>query len=238
MARLLGKPLIEHVYARALEARTVSRVIVATDDQRILDTVVGFGGEAILTGTGHRSGSDRLGEVAGNLEADVLVNVQGDEPLIDPAVIDSVVRAHGAPEPPDIATVAVPILSAQEYSDRHIVKVVTDKQGSALYFSRSPIPSGWQEGSGVALRHVGIYAYSREALLKFVSLPVGELEEIEDLEQLRALENGMRIHVVKIREFHGAGVDRPEDLLKVEKLMMELKGEVEGVIPGRVEGGP
>jgi 3-deoxy-manno-octulosonate cytidylyltransferase (CMP-KDO synthetase) len=237
LAQLMGKPLIEHVYSRAREAKTVDRVVVATDDRRILEVVQQFGGDCVLTGSSHRSGSDRLGEVAGGLDADVIVNVQGDEPLIDPAVIDAVVQVHGGGKAPDIATVAVPMGSALDFTDRHTVKVVTDNRGYALYFSRSAIPHGWQEGSGEALKHIGIYAYSKVALLEFVSLPPGKLEKLEDLEQLRALENGMSILVVKVDDFKGTGVDTPEDLLKVEGLMKEMKAGMDEPAPGEVEGG-
>ena len=237
LAELLGKPLIEHVYSRALEAETVDRVLVATDDRRIMEAVRRFGGDCVMTGTGHRSGSDRLGEVARNLDADVIVNVQGDEPLIDPAVIDAVVEVHGKEHAPDIATVAVSLTVEHDYMDRNVVKVVTDSRGYALYFSRSGIPHGWQEGSNGALRHVGIYAYSRKALLDFVALPVGKLEKLEDLEQLRALENGMSILVVKVDEFNGIGVDTPEDLLKVEDIMKKMKAKAEDSAPGTAEGG-
>jgi 3-deoxy-manno-octulosonate cytidylyltransferase (CMP-KDO synthetase) len=234
----MGKPLIEHVYSKAREAKTVDRVVVATDDRRILEVVQRFGGDCVMTRTDHRSGSDRLGEVAGSLEADVIVNVQGDEPLMDPTVIDAVVQVHGGGQTLDISTVAVPLDSARDYSDRHIVKVVTDSRGYALYFSRSAIPHGWQVGSGEALRHIGIYAYSREALLNFVSVPVGKLEKMEDLEQLRALENGMSILVVRVDEFNGIGVDRPEDLLKVEAMMKEMNVGVDDPASGEIEGGP
>lgn len=236
LAPLMGKPLIEHVYMRASEAKTVSRVIVATDDRRILEVVRQFGGDCVLTGTGHRSGSDRLGEVAGSLDADVIVNVQGDEPLIDPGVIDAVVQVHEGEERPDIVTVAVPVGTPRDYSDRHIVKVVTDSRGYAMYFSRAAIPGGWEDNSSKALKHVGIYAYTRDALLNFVSLPVGNLEKTEDLEQLRALENGMRIFVVRLDVFKGIGVDRPEDLQRVEGIMKEMKEKAEDAVPGEIKG--
>jgi len=237
LAMLMGKPLIQHVYARACEAKKVDSVVVATDDMRIMEAVRKFGGDCVLTHSRHRSGSDRLGEVAGALDADVVINVQGDEPLIEPGVIDAVVEGHAGDQGSDIVTVAVPILSDRDYADRHIVKVVTDKRGYALYFSRAAIPYGWSAGSGEALRHIGIYGYSRAALLKFVSLPVGELEQTEDLEQLRALENGMRILVVKVDEFKGMGVDTPEDISKVEELMKERKARGEDPAPREVKGG-
>ncbi|MDF1537210.1 MAG: 3-deoxy-manno-octulosonate cytidylyltransferase [bacterium] len=220
LADLDGKPLIEHVYRRACLA-DVEDVIVATDDRRIEEAVLGFGGRCVMTGSSHRSGSDRLGEVARGLDAGIIVNVQGDEPLIDPEVIDAVIAPLRGAAPPDIATVAVPINDNDHYGDRHVVKVVTDSEGTALYFSRSPIPHGWKPGEGAALRHVGIYAYTKESLLRFVTLSPGKLEVLEDLEQLRALENGMRIAVVTREGFTGIGVDRPEDLERVLKIMLE-----------------
>lgn len=233
----MGQPLIEHVYLRAREAKNVDRVVVATDDKRIFEAVRQFGGDCVMTATEHRSGSDRLGEVAKKLEADVVVNVQGDEPLIDPDIIDGVIRVHDGGQAPDIATVAVPISSRLEYDDRHVVKVVTDKNGYALYFSRAAIPHGWQQGESEALRHVGIYAYSRAALLKYVSMPPGRLEKAEDLEQLRALENGMSIYVVRVNEFNGMGVDRPEDIAEVEAMMRKMTSGPGRSAPGKSEGG-
>lgn len=236
LVRLMGKPLIEHVYRQARKAKTVDGVIVATDDERILEAVRQFGGDCVMTASEHRSGSDRLGEVAGTLEADIIVNVQGDEPLIAPEVIDAVVAIHGSGQSPDIVTVAVPIGSQHDFSDRNVVKVVTDSQGFALYFSRAPIPHGWNEGSGEALRHIGIYAYKKETLLNFVSLPASKLEQVEDLEQLRALENGMSIYVVRVDEFNGIGVDTPEDISEVEDVMRKMKARVEDPAFGESEG--
>lgn len=223
LARLRGRPLVEHVYRRAEKAGNVEQVIVATDDERIMKAVLDFGGYCVMTDQGHHSGSDRLGEVAASHEADVIINVQGDEPLIEPAVIESVIRLHEGKEPPDISTAAYKLRSAEEYRDPGIVKVVVDREGTALYFSRSPIPYGWIPGSGPALGHIGIYAYSRESLLRFVSLPRGELEQIENLEQLRAIENGMRIVVVKFDSFECIGVDRPEDIERAERIMKRME---------------
>jgi len=239
LAELSGKPLIQHVYQRACQA-DVDEVIVATDDSRIQEAVIAFGGRCIMTDPGHRSGSDRLGEVALGLNAGIVVNVQGDEPLIDPEIIDAVIAPLRKGTPPDIVTVAVPVADKDEYLDRNVVKVVTDMEGSALYFSRSPIPYGWEPGpdTGIktALRHVGIYAYRKESLLRFVSLPPGKLELQEDLEQLRALENGMRIAVIKREEFTGIGVDRPEDLERVRKLMRS--NDMGERTPGKLEETP
>jgi 3-deoxy-manno-octulosonate cytidylyltransferase (CMP-KDO synthetase) len=181
-----------------------------------------------MTDPGHPSGSDRLGEVAATHEVDVIVNVQGDEPLIEPAVIESVVRLHEEKDPPDISTAAYRLKSPEGYGDPGIVKVVTDRAGKALYFSRSPIPHGWLPGSGQAVGHIGIYAYSRESLLRFVSLPRGELEQLEDLEQLRALENGMKVVVVRFDHYESIGVDRPEDIEKAERLLVRMKNRAGG----------
>ena len=212
-----GVPLIEHVWRNAVSSQTADEVIVATDDRRIYDTVIGFGGECLMTSADHASGSDRIGEVARGIIADVIVNLQGDEPFVDPDVIDAVVRAMAEGDPPDIATAAVPLRDEEEYYDPDIVKVVVDIKGRALYFSRSPIPHGWVNVNMCASRHLGLYAYSKEALLRFVSLPSGNLERAESLEQLRALENGMRIDVVRLDAFAGFGIDRPEDIVKAEK---------------------
>ena len=247
LADLAGKPLIEHVYHRACQA-DVDEVIVATDDSRIQEAVIAFGGRCIMTDPGHRSGSDRLGEVALGLDAGIVVNVQGDEPLIDPEIIDAVIAPLRKESPPDIVTVAVPVANKDEYLDRNVVKVVTDTEGLALYFSRSPIPYGWEPGPdaalntglntglNTALRHVGIYAYRKESLLRFVSLPPGKLELQEDLEQLRALENGMRIAVIRREEFTGIGVDRPEDLERVRKIMRS--NDMGESTPGKLEETP
>ncbi len=218
LAPLAGKPIIEHVYARASMCSSLDDVIVATDDMRILETVEGFGGKAVMTSVDHRSGSDRLGEAARDLDADIIVNVQGDEPLLEPAVIEAVLGPMRATDPPDIATVAAPLTSMEDYLNPDVVKVVTDATGRAVYFSRSSIPHGWAQGMK-GLRHLGIYAYLRESLLRFVSLPESYLESLEKLEQLRAIENGMRIDVVHVEDFTSIGVDRPEDLAKAEAMI-------------------
>lgn len=224
LALLRGKTVIEHVYTRVKMCPAIDNVLVATDDARIMNTVQAFGGEAIMTSGEHRSGSDRLGEVARDLDADVILNVQGDEPMMEPRVIESVLRPMGVQAPPDISTAAVPLREG-EYLNPNVVKVVVDKEGRALYFSRSPIPHGW-DGSQTGLRHLGIYAYRRDSLLRFVSLPQSPLETAEGLEQLRALENGMEIAVVKVDDFTGVGVDCPEDLQRAERMMeiMERDG--------------
>lgn len=234
LAMLRGRPIIEHVYTRVRECSSIHGVLVATDDERILDAVRGFGGEAVMTSSAHRSGSDRLGEVAEGLNADVIVNVQGDEPMIEPRVIDAVLEPMGNRNPPDISTAAVLLSDEEHYLSPDVVKVVVDSNGRALYFSRSPVPYGWSKG-GVGLRHLGIYAYRRDSLLRFVSLKQTPLEVSENLEQLRALENGMDIMVVKVDGFSGIGVDTPDDLERAERMMIERE---EGTgAPGGVKRG-
>lgn len=231
LALIGGTPVIEHVWRKAVESRAAGRVIIATDDKRIYETVTGFGGECYMTAAEHRSGSDRIGEVAGRIEADVIVNVQGDEPFIDPEVIDAVVYAMGKEDPPDISTAAVPIMDEAQYNDPDIVKVVMDRHGNALYFSRSPIPYGWVDGAEYPMRHLGLYAYSKETLLRFVSMHPGTLERLENLEQLRALENGMRIAVVRIDNVNQSiGIDRPEDIDRAERTMKRMENLTENVV--------
>jgi len=233
-----GKTLIERVHERACLARTVDRVLVATDDERIAAAVRAFGGEAVLTSTRHASGTDRLAEAVGSTPAEIVVNVQGDEPLLDPAGIDAAVQALVSGGAVEISTLSLPLVSVEEMLSPSVVKVVTDAAGDALYFSRAPIPHVRLEGTdaqaaaaaavdrGVARKHVGLYAYRREALLRFASLPPSPLEEAEGLEQLRALAHGLRIRVVPIEGEGGVAVDTPEDLERVRALLAAEKGRV------------
>jgi 3-deoxy-manno-octulosonate cytidylyltransferase (CMP-KDO synthetase) len=222
---LHGRPMIEHVYRRAAAARGVSRVIVATDDERVRGAVERFGGEAVMTSTRHRSGTDRLAEVAASLTCDVLVNVQGDEPLIQPSAIASAIDALlDAPEI-DIATLRYPLTVPAEYESPHVVKVVVDRQGNALYFSRAPIPHERGGHGGVpppgTFKHIGLYVYRRHSLLALAALEPTPLELAESLEQLRALEHGLRIRTVETAH-DTIGVDTPEDLEHVRRLLAGL----------------
>jgi 3-deoxy-manno-octulosonate cytidylyltransferase (CMP-KDO synthetase) len=227
-----GKTLIERVHARACAARSLDRVMVATDDERIATAVRSFGGLAVLTSPHHPSGTDRLAEAARAIEdAEIVVNIQGDEPLLDPAAIDAAVAV--LVEDPDlpIATLSVPLRSEKDMLSPSVVKVVTDEAGNALYFSRAPIPHtrlGNGDGRvsaqhsitrGLARQHVGLYAYRRDALVRFASLPPSPLEEAEELEQLRALHYGLRIRVVAVEGESGMAVDTPEDLERVRALL-------------------
>jgi 3-deoxy-manno-octulosonate cytidylyltransferase (CMP-KDO synthetase) len=231
LADLCGKPLVVHVADRASEAETVDEVIVATDDQRIADAVEAHGYRAMMTSPDCPSGSDRIAEVAVACPAvDIIVNVQGDEPLMPPSVIDNAVRALVEDESISVATAMIRLQSAPDFNDINIVKVVTDRRGRALYFSRSPIPSlsrataddtaALAEGDFHGFKHFGLYAYRRDALLAFVEMPPTPLEKIEKLEQLRFLENGHSIAVVETT-LDSIGVDTPEDLETARALMAQ-----------------
>jgi 3-deoxy-manno-octulosonate cytidylyltransferase (CMP-KDO synthetase) len=222
---LCGKPMIQHVYERAKQAQTVHEVLVATDDQRILDAVQSFGGAARMTRADHRTGTERIAEVAVHEPGDIFVNVQGDEPLIDPICIDTAIAALLEEPPAQIATVATAIRHANDVMDPNVVKTVLDFDEFALYFSRAPIP--WIRDTHQKLhvkywKHLGLYAFQRDALLEYPTLPQGELEKIEQLEQLRWLENGYRIRVAEVPH-DAVSVDVPDDVPRVEKLLKEQK---------------
>ncbi len=217
---ILGKPLIQWVYERAVKSKA-DLVMVATDSERIAECVSGFGGRWIMTSKECASGSDRVAEaVKKEGESwEFVVNVQGDEPLIEPGEIDRVFDA--LEEHPDcIVTLATKIDDEEDYKDPNVVKVVFDNDGCALYFSRSPIPF-FRKRSTDAYRHIGIYGFHRDVLMRFVSTPRGRLEAAEELEQLRALEAGIPILVLET-DYKGIGVDVPRDVERVEKL---LRGE-------------
>jgi 3-deoxy-manno-octulosonate cytidylyltransferase (CMP-KDO synthetase) len=217
-----GRPLIQRVVEQCRKAASLADVIVATDDERIAAVARPFC-RVELTRTDHHSGTDRVAEVAARCDCDAVVNVQGDEPLIEPTVIDAVA---GALKDCEMSTAATPILDPANLGNPAVVKVVTDAVGRALYFSRNPIPHVRKDGGALGdrpvqfpfLRHLGIYGYRREALLRLVQWSVSALEQAEKLEQLRALENGMRIAVVRVRD-EGIGVDTPEDVARVEAIL-------------------
>lgn len=227
---IAGKPMIQRVWERAGES-AASRVVVATDDERVAAAVTGFGGEVCLTRADHESGTDRLQEVVTRLGLDddqIVVNVQGDEPLIPPAVINQVATNLAGSERAEIATLAKRIHRREDVFDPNVVKVVVDTTLHALYFSRAPIPwdrEAWSTGDNTAplggewARHIGIYAYRVGFLHRFVSWPPGRLERIEKLEQLRAMENGVAIHVDESSAEVPAGVDTAADLERVRALL-------------------
>ncbi len=218
LKNLHGKPVILHVAEKASLCKTVGKVIVATDDNRILETVQSAGFTAKLTGREHRSGTDRIAEVAREIEEEIVVNIQGDEPMIDPESVDLAVNELLRDENLMVSTLRVPI-GEEEYKNPNAVKVVTDKNSMALYFSRAPIPyhrSGLEKMR--VFKHLGIYVYRREFLLEFAGMEPTELEMAEKLEQLRILENGIGIKVVTAK-MDSIGIDTPEDLAKAEELM-------------------
>jgi 3-deoxy-manno-octulosonate cytidylyltransferase (CMP-KDO synthetase) len=221
LVALAGQPMIQRVYERARMAQTVSQVIVATDDERIVKAVEGFGGEARMTRADHRTGTERVAEVAAHVEGDIFVNVQGDEPLLDPAAVDAAVGALLEEPRATVATVATAIKTPADIMDPNVCKVVLDFEENALYFSRAPIPWVRDTGSKIQVRHwkhLGLYVFEREALLEYPTLPQGELERIEQLEQLRWLENGWKIRVAEVAH-DAVSVDVPEDVARVEKLL-------------------
>jgi 3-deoxy-manno-octulosonate cytidylyltransferase (CMP-KDO synthetase) len=220
LADIDGRPMIEHVYRRATQAPAASRVIVATDDLRIAAAVQRFGGEVRLTRADHPSGTDRLAEVASTLDCDVIVNVQGDEPLIDPGAIAEAVAPLAGDPGVHITTLYRRITDPADLDNPHIVKVALDRAGFALYFSRAPIPHVRASSGGWAplYRHIGVYAYRRSALMVLAALEPTPLERAEALEQLRALEHGIRIKVVETA-YDSFGVDTPGDLEHVRRLL-------------------
>ena len=228
LADIAGKPMIQHVYHRA-EASGARPVVIATDDERICEAVRAFGAEARMTSAHHRSGTERVAEVAEALFAQgesIVVNVQGDEPLLPPALIKQVASNLAAHPEADVATLCEPIDEASALLDPSVVKVVFDRHGYALYFSRAPIPwyrDRFVDGVGdlpensLHFRHVGIYAYRTAFLRRYVAQPASELERVEALEQLRVLYEGGRIHVARALEPAGPGVDNAEDLIRVRR---------------------
>jgi 3-deoxy-manno-octulosonate cytidylyltransferase (CMP-KDO synthetase) len=230
--------MIEHVYERVRRSSAVSRVLVATDDERIARVVRGFGGEALMTRNDHATGTDRVAEAAHSVEADIIVNVQGDEPLLDPRGIGPAVQPLLDERALEMSTLSLPLTDLGEMLSPSVVKVVTDARGNALYFSRSPIPHVRQTSlddvreaaadavtRGLARKHVGLYAYRRSALAHLAALPPSPLEEAEGLEQLRALHHGFRIRVVPVEGEATVAVDTPADLERVRTLMMSTTQE-------------
>lgn len=225
IADILGRPMIRHVYERTARASLVSEVIVATDDERIASVVRDFGGRVEMTSRDHETGTDRLAEVAGRLDSDIIVNVQGDEPLIEPAMIDEAIKPLLEDPSIKMGTLKSRIKALHDFLSPNVVKVVTDWEGFALYFSRSPLPNfrdKWNDlkddsfvcGKLLCYKHVGLYVYRRDFLLQYAQMSPTYLELAEKLEQLRVLENGYRIKVVET-ELESIGVDTPADLEKV-----------------------
>lgn len=229
LALLAGKPMVQWVYERALQATRLAQVIVATDDQRIFDCVTGFGGKAAMTRRDHPSGSDRVAEVAQTSDADIIVNIQGDEPFIAPTAIDAGVELLTIHPQEQVGTLVRTLQHASELNDPNVVKVVLADDGHALYFSRSPIPylrggsdpARWPQQHSY-YKHIGLYAFRRLFLLQFVGWPTGRLERAEALEQLRILERGVKI-AVATTSYEAHGIDTPEDLKRLNRSLEEGK---------------
>jgi 3-deoxy-manno-octulosonate cytidylyltransferase (CMP-KDO synthetase) len=221
LADICGKPMIQRVYERALKSRTVSDVVVATDDERIFEAVRRFGGRVVMTSAAHRSGTDRIAEAVSGLSAadgDIVVNIQGDQPLFEPSQIDEVVKPLLDEPSVDFSTLIYRIRRPEEITDPNAVKVVFDREQFALYFSRSPIPYVRDAGaSPVYYKHHGIYAYRKSFLTTFTKLAEGYLERMEALEQLRAMEHGFRIKVVETQQ-DSIEVDTPQELERVREI--------------------
>ena len=218
LSLIAGQTMLQHVYQRASLSTYLTSVIIATDDDAVFEAARAFGARVRMTRADHLSGTDRVAEVASAENADLVVNIQGDEPLIDPAAIDAAILPMAHDPALVMGTLKKRIENPREITDPNVVKVVTDQAGDAIYFSRCPIPfEREKKGDAPYFKHIGLYVYQREFLLSYSSLPVGPLETAERLEQLRALENGYRIRVVET-EYESLGVDTPEDLERVSKL--------------------
>lgn len=221
---ICGQTMIQRVYQRAARASCLDGLIVATDDERILNEVRRFGGNAVMTSVHHRTGTDRIAEAVSKMDADIVVNVQGDEPLLDPRCIDQVVAPLVEDPTLPMSTLRTPLTNPEDVQDPNFVKVVVDKNDYALYFSRYPIPYARSaELAAPHYLHIGLYAYRRDFLLTYASLPSTPLERSEALEQLRALEHGYRIKV-PLTEWDSISVDTPEDLERVRRLVEQLEG--------------
>ena len=218
LVKLDNKPIIQHVFERTRQSKLINTVIIATDDDRISDNVKRFGGNVMMTSANHKSGTDRIAEVAQSINADIIVNVQGDEPLIEPSAIDSAIEPLINNSEILISTLAHKITNKEELLNPNVVKVVIDKRDFAIYFSRSIIPfarDGINLAKQIYYKHVGVYVYRRDFLLTFCKLSQSYLEKIEKLEQLRALENGYKIKVVKTN-YKSIGIDTQEDLERLK----------------------
>jgi len=222
---ICGKPMIEHVYRAAQGAKLLDQVYVATDDQRIVDAVNHFGGNVRMTSPDHKTGTDRIAEVASTLEAEIVVNLQGDEPLLNPAMIDEVIQPLVDESDLPMSTLCVPIHEEAALNDPNVVKAVFDQRGYALYFSRALIPYPRKLDNFQAYEHLGLYAYRKDFLMTYITLPQTRLEINESLEQLRVLESGYRLKVmVSAHPYAGISVDTPEDLERVRQIVQAQLG--------------
>ncbi|MBN1527102.1 MAG: 3-deoxy-manno-octulosonate cytidylyltransferase [Candidatus Omnitrophica bacterium] len=224
IANLLGKPVVQHVWENAKKAKTLDDLVIACDDERIMKVVKEFGGKAIFTSPNQPSGTDRLAEVVNPLDIEIAVNIQGDEPLVKPIMIDNLVMSLEDEKLAHMATVMKKIDDEAELTNSNVVKIITDKNGYAIYFSRYAIPYNRtgetdEKKKPVYYKHIGLYAFTKDFLFTFRNLPHSALENAEKLEQLRVIENGYKIKVVETK-FDTVGVDTHEDLKKVEELLL------------------
>lgn len=216
---IAGKPMIQHVWEQAKKIRGLDSVLIACDDQRILNAVAEFGGKAILTRADHPNGTSRIAEAVENIDADVVVNIQGDQPLLDSSAIENLADFLKNNPAVPMATLAIKSINTEEYRNPNVVKVVKDASGKALYFSRSPLPFLRDSNATPEFwKHIGVYGYRKDFLKKFVSWPAGRLEEIEKLEQLRVLERGYSVQVIETKQDF-ISVDTAEDLQQAEHLL-------------------
>lgn len=224
LADICGKPMVQHVWEKAKQARLLDDLIIACDDERTYKIVKNFGGKAILTAKEHTSGTERITEVVNPLEVKIIVNIQADEPMLDSSMIDGIIRELLEDKTLEVATVVKKIEHLEEINDSHVVKAVLDKYNFALYFSRSPIPFIRDNAlaEGVYYKHIGLYAYTKDFLFTYKNLPESKLEKLEKLEQLRILENGHRIKVIETK-FETISVDTPDDLVRVREIIKSGK---------------
>jgi len=224
LAEIAGKPMIQWVYERAKQSKMLDQLFVAVDDISVLKCVEGFGGQAVMTKDNHESGTDRIAETVEHIPTDIIVNIQGDQPLLDPEMIDEAVHPMLEDMSVQMSTLKTKI-EEEDYYDPAVVKVVTDAHDFALYFSRSLIPYPRDNVAVEVFEHVGLYAYRKDFLLLISEMPQSYLEKIEMLEQLRVMESGYKIKVIETKSKHAAGVsvDTPDDLARVERLVGEMK---------------
>ena len=220
LADLAGKPMVQHVYEMAKKSKMLNDLIIAADDERVIRAVKDFGGKAILTSTDQPTGTDRLGEVVNSIDVKIIVNIQGDEPFVHHTMIDDLVSIMLDDASINMATVIKKIENKDDIINPNVVKVVKDKKDNAIYFSRSPIPFERARPAKEFYKHLGLYAYTKDFLFTFTNLPKSELEIVESLEQLRALEHGYKIKTIETK-FETVGVDTPEDLEKAKKMLLE-----------------
>lgn len=218
LAIIHGKPMIQHVYERCLKSKLLSEVLVATDDNRIFDAVINFGGNAVMTSKAHKSGTDRIGEAVRNIKCDIVVNIQGDEPMIDPSNIDKAIKSFFNDRSINVSTLCIKITDKKEINNPNVVKVVLDSNSNALYFSRNAIPFNRDNSKTEYYKHIGLYVYRKYYLMKLIKIKPSKLELTEKLEQLRVLELGEKIKVIETK-IDSHSVDTPADLIKIRKLI-------------------